>query len=322
MRLFLAALVLPALSWGTIWPDAIGAFHRAATTTVNIEDRPLWDEYGLKESEGARYENGDEHFSVAGYRLQDTTGSLAAFYWQRPAKAKVSKAAPLAVETEDGLVVVHGNYLLVFSGRKPEPAELTGVFDNLTQVDTTALPALATYLPSTNLVPNSERYITGPNGLQKFHPGISPSVAAFHYGAEAQLGVFHSPKGEITMSIFNYPTPQIAMQKEADFRNLPGSPVVKRTGPLVAVVLAPPDPDAAERLLSQVKYQASVTLDEYVPTRRDNIGNLVINAFVLIGILLAFAVVSGLAVGGLRAFRHRGNRGEEADALVSLNIQR
>ncbi|MCU1238537.1 MAG: hypothetical protein JWP63_6504 [Candidatus Solibacter sp.] len=322
MRLFLAALILPALSWGAIWPDTIGAFHRAGTSNVKIDDRALWDEYGLKESEGARYENGDESFTVTGYRLQDTTGALAAFYWQRPPAAKPSKAAPLSVETPDALVVVHGNYLLEFSGRKPEPAELSAVFDGMKQVDTTALPALTTYLPSTDLVPNSERYIVGPNSLAKFDGGIAPSVAAFHYGAEAQLGVFHSPKGDITMAIFNYPTPQIAMQKEADFRNIPGGPVVKRTGPLVAVVLAPPDPDTAERLLAQVKYRASVTLDQYVPTQRDNIGNLVVNAFVLIGILLAFALVSGLAVGGWRAFRHRGNRGDEADALVSLNIQR
>ena len=63
-------------------------------------------------------------------------------------------------------------------------------------------------------------------------------------------------------------------------------------------------------------------MDQYVPTQRDNIGNLVVNAFVLIGILLSFAVVSGLTVGGWRAYRRRGNRGEEGDALVSLNIQR
>jgi hypothetical protein len=322
MRLFFAALVLPALSWGTIWPDAIGAFHRAAITPVTLQDRALWDEYGLKESEGARYENGDESFTVAGYRLQDTTGALAAFDWQRPAGAKPSKLAPLAAETAEGLLTVHGNYLLTFAGRKPEPAELSTLFDGMKQVDTTALPALTTYLPTDGLVANSERYIVGPNSLQKFDPGVSPSVAAFHYGAEAQLGVFHSPKGDITMAIFNYPTPQIAMQKESDFRNLPGGPVVKRTGPLVAVVLAPADPDTAERLLAQVKYKASVTLDQYVPTQRDNIGNLVINAFVLIGILLTFALVSGLTVGGWRAYRRRGNRGEEGDALVSLNIQR
>ena len=68
--------------------------------------------------------------------------------------------------------------------------------------------------------------------------------------------------------------------------------------------------------------QAQVTRDEYVPTRRDNIGVLVINAFYLIGILLAFAVVSGIAVGGWRAFRHRGNEGDEADALTVLNLNR
>ena len=87
--------------------------------------------------------------------------------------------------------------------------------------------------------------------------------------------------------------------------------MVKRSGPLVAVILAPPDPDAAERLLGQVRYQADVTRDEYVPTRRDNIGNLVINAFILIGILLAFSLVSGLGVGrlpGSPAARQDGRR--------------
>src|SRR5260370_18836897 len=141
MRLFLTALVLPALAWGTIWPDTIGAFHRTATTQVNLQDRALWDEYGLKESEGARYENGDESFTVTGYRLQDTTGALAAFDWQRPTDAKPSKLASLAAETPDGLVTVHGNYLLTFSGRKPEPAELSALFDGMKQLDTTSLPA-------------------------------------------------------------------------------------------------------------------------------------------------------------------------------------
>jgi len=136
------------------------------------------------------------------------------------------------------------------------------------------------------------------------------------------MGVFHSPKGDMGLVIFSYPTPQIAMQKEPDFRGIPGGNLVKRTGPLLAVVLAPPDPDAAERLLAQVKYQALVTLDEWVPSHRDNIGNLVINAFILIGILLGFSIVSGVAYGGLRAFRQRGNRGEEADALTTLHLER
>ena len=57
-------------------------------------DRPIWDEYGLKESEAARYENGDENFTVTGYRLQDTTGAMAAFDWQRPAEIHRVHAGP------------------------------------------------------------------------------------------------------------------------------------------------------------------------------------------------------------------------------------
>src|ERR1022692_149884 len=109
------------------------------------------------------------------------------------------------------------------------------------------------------------------------------------------------------------------MQRIGEFQNLTCA-LAKRSGPLVAMVLAPPDPDYAEKLLSQVRYQAEVTLDEYVPSRRDNIGDLVINAFVLIGILLAFAVISGLALGGYRALRRHSRHGEEADAMISLHL--
>src|ERR1017187_4862571 len=313
MKFLLAAVLAPALCLGAIWPENIGAWKRAATTQATLFDRPVWDEYGLKESEAARYEDGGGNFTVTGYRLQDTTGAMAAFDWQRPAKSTPSHLAPLAAGTGEGLLVVHGNYLLSFSGRKPEAAELSALFDGLRNVDTTVLPSLPGNLPTQDLVANSERYITGPASLEKFTPGIPPSVAAFHYGAEGQMGVFRSPRGDMGLVIFSYPTPQIAMQKETDFRGIPGGNLVKRAGPLVAVVLAPTDLDSAERLLSQVKYQAAVTLDQWVPSHRDNIGDLVINAFVLIGILLGFAVVSGLAFGGWQAFRRRGNRGDERD---------
>ena len=71
-----------------------------------------------------------------------------------------------------------------------------------------------------------------------------------------------------------------------------------------------------------MRYEAAITRSEYVPTRRDNIGNLVINAFVLIGILLAFAVVSGLFVGGFRAWLRRGKRGQELEPMIMLHLER
>jgi hypothetical protein len=320
MRLFVLGFLVSAIGLAAILPETIGPYHRASTSQASPPDRPLWEEYGLKDSETAAYENGADKFAATVYRLQDSTAALGAFDWQRPVKSTPSKVANLAAETADSLLLVHGNYLLAFAGYKPGTVELDAVTQALRNVDTTSLPALPGYLPSRDLVPNSERYITGPAGLQKFASGIPPSVAAFHFGAEAQLGVFHSPKGDMTLAIFNYPTPQMAMQQVAEFEKLAGA-VAKRSGPLIALTLAPPDADFAERLLAGVRYQAQVTRDEYVPTRRDNIGSLLLNACILIGILLAFSLVSGLALGGFRAFLRRGRKGEEADGMITLHLR-
>jgi len=320
MKFLLSALLLPALAAAAILPDTIGAYQRGAASKATISDQPIWTEYGLKNSETAPYQNGTAKFTATVWQLQDTTGAMAAFQWQRPTAATPSTAAKLAAETPESVLMVYGNYLFSFAGYKPSKEEFDAVAGSLHNVDLTVLPVLPGYLPSQGLLPNSERYILGPATLQKFAPGVSPSLAAFHFGAEGQLGSFHNAKGDVQMVIFNYPTPKIAMQQETEFQKLAGA-LAKRSGPMVSVILAPPDPDYAENLLSLVRYQAQVTADEYVPTQRDNIGNLVINAFVLIGILLAFATVSGFALGGFRAIRRRSRHGEEADAMITLHLQ-
>jgi hypothetical protein len=317
-------LLLPTLTSAAIWPDQLGAFHRvSAQPAAPVVDQAIWDEYGLQEGETAQYEGDNQKFTAAAWRFQDPTGSLGAFEWLRPADSKPSALAKLAAETSTGSILVHGNYVLQFEGYHPALPFLTTVIQDLKQVDNSALPALVDYLPSQDLVPNSERYVEGPAALQKFDPGIPPSTAAFHLSAEAQIGSFHGVPagsgGDMKLAIFSYPTPQIARQQTAQFQQIAGA-MVKRSGPLVAVILSPPNPDSAEKLLSLVRYQADITLDQRVNTRRDNIGDLVINAFVLIGILLCFSLVGGLAFGSVRAFLRRGGRGEAADAMIVLHL--
>jgi len=115
MTRFLFALLLPALAQAAIWPDVIGDWHLTATSKPVLTDSPLWDEYGLQESEAATYQNGSAKFTATAWRLQDSTGALAAYDWQRPAHSQPSKLGALAAETADGLLLVHGNYLLSFS---------------------------------------------------------------------------------------------------------------------------------------------------------------------------------------------------------------
>ncbi len=318
MKFFLF-LLFPALSVAGVWPDTFGAFHRTASQPAQVSDRPLWDEYGLQRAEQAEYELGTGKFTATAYQLQDSTGALGVFDWQRPSGARPSALAKLAVETGDSTMLAHGNYVLLFHGYKPSVAEIGALYQSLPKLDQSPLPTLSGYLPETKLVPNSERYIMGPVALERFDPGIPPSTAAFHIGAEGQLGTFLTPKGEMKLVIFSYPTPQIARERLVDFQRISGA-IAKRTGPLVALIVAPASLDDAERLLGQVRYEASITWSERVPTRRDNIGNLVINAFELIGILLAFFVVAGLSYGGLRAFRSRSGSAGGAEAVISLHL--
>ena len=271
MRLFVP-LLLPLCAAASLLPPAIGPYQRSGISQPSLNDRPVWAEYGLKEAETAAYEDGKKHCCFFKH-LADAGSNRCSrsVRSQRPSGAKPSPTSKLAAETKDGLILVHGNYLLSFDGYKPTPEELSAVFGALNNVDNTSLPVLAGYLPSQDLIPNSERYISGPASLARFYPSIPPSVAGFHVGAEAQFGTFHGPKGEANLAIFNYPTPQIARDRVVEFEKLPAT-MAKRSGPLVAVVVGSPDADFAERLVGQVQYQAEVTRDEYVPTQRDKMG--------------------------------------------------
>lgn len=303
-----------ALGQSALWPDQFGQFRKVASQPVTLTDRALWEEYGFQQAEQAEYVSDAARFRSRAYRLKDPTGAMAAFQWQRPAKARPSKLGSLAVETADGALLAYGNYLFDFQGYKPQVAELEALFDRLPRLDQSALPTLPSYLPTAQLIANSERYVLGPESLSKFAPEIPPSLAAFHMGAEAQLGRFRSPKGDLRLAIFSYPTPQLARERTEAFRKLAGA-MVKRAGPLVAVVLSPPDADAAERLLSSVRYEAELSLSQYVPTRRDLWWDLLINIALLVGILLIFCAVAGLAVAGWRIRRSTG------EPMIMLHLE-
>ena len=316
----LVTLLLPAACLGGIWPDNFGAFHRASAKRLAVSDRPLWDECGLQQAEQAEYEFKAQKFTGTAYRLQDSTGALAAFDWQRPSEAKPSTLGKLAVESGDSVTLAYGNYLLKFEGYRPSVGEIDTLVQTLPKLEQSPLPALSSYLPDKGLVPNSERYILGPAGLDKFAPAISPSTAAFHFGTEGQLATFRAATGYMKLAIFSYPTPQIARERLVDFQRISGS-MVKRAGPLVAVVLSPPNADDAERLLAQFRYAPTITLDEHVPGARDNIGNLVVNIFKLTGLLLVFCLVAGLSFGSFRALLLRMGPSGDQEAVISLHLK-
>jgi len=319
MRLFLAIALLPGLAGAIGLPESIGRHPRVSYQKVvpRSTDVAILEELGLKNTDTAQYSNLPAPFELSVQQFPNSTAALAAFYWQRPASSNPSRAAPLAAETPDSLLLAHGDYLLRFGGYKPSKPELDAVLKSLPQ-GAASLPAL--YLPHPGRVLNSERYITGPSALQAFLPGIPLHAANFDLGAEVQSAVFHSPKGDVTLAVFSYPTPQIAMKQAHEF--VAAGLGVRRSLSLVAVALpTPADPSFVENLLSQVRYQADVTIPEHIPTLLDNPGNLVLNIFILIGIVLLITLGGGAITGLMRAYQRRGGRDPDANTVITLHLK-
>jgi hypothetical protein len=306
----------PALA--AIWPEAFYGPARTSLTSAPLPREPVWEEFGLEEIEIAEYSGEGDSFKATAYRFGDSTSAMAVFQWKRPRGYQPSEAETLAVESADSLYLAHGNYILHFEGRKPSEQELNGLYLVLPLKEESSLPALPEYLPASGRIAGSERYVTGPASLKEFEPRISPSVAGFHFGAEAQLASFETPRGEMRLAIFSYPTPHIARARLVEFRMLPGA-VAKRSGPLVALILDPPDADEAQRLLGRVNYRATITWHESMPKPEPNLAEFLLTAFALIGVLVAFAIMAGLAFGAYRLLlRRTGVEGEDPMILLHL----
>jgi hypothetical protein len=320
------AFVVATLPLGAaVLPEQIGEFTRGDVSPLAIFEPDLYRDFGFISAEQAQYTSSGKHFTATVWRLGDSTGALAMFDVQRPANATPAKLAPLSARTPDGAVFAYGNYVFQISRAVPaqtfpEQKDLELLFSRLPQLDNAPLPALASSLPQDGLIPNSERYILGPASLARFEPRIAPSLAAFRLGTEAQLGRYRTPKGDLTLVIFSYPTPNIARERQEAFLKVPGT-IAKRSGPLVGVVVQSPDPDATERVLSRVHYAGNLTLNEKVPVNEGLfLYRLFLNIFVLSGVLIGLSIIVGIGFGGFRILRRKLGRPGHDDPFQLLRI--
>ncbi|HEX5431601.1 MAG TPA: DUF6599 family protein [Bryobacteraceae bacterium] len=319
---FLVTLALSAgLAHAAIFPDPLGALKKVATKPVVATDQALDAEYGLREAEQIEYASPTGRFTATAWRFDDSTGAMSFFEARRPAAAKPSNLSQLAAAIPDGVLYAFGNYVFEFKGGQPTQAELTHLYGVIPKLENSPLPALMDFLPTQNLIPNSQRYVLGPVSLARFDPGIPPSVAAFHLDSEAQIGTYRTDKGPMTMAIFSYPTPGIARQQDAGFQKIQGA-VVKRSGPLVAVILHPQDANAAESTLALVRYEQNLTLNERPPGEevRDD-AQVMLNIFAFAGILLGMCIIAGIGFGAFRVLlRKLGWKGGQPEPLIVLRL--
>ena len=313
-------LLLQALALGAIWPEEFFGYQRASVEAIPQGEDGIWEELGLEDAERVRYELNGKSFSAEAFRYNDATAAYSVYLWQRPQGAASSTVTALAAEWDDGMFFAHGNYVFRFDGFKPDEEQVVGMLLIVPMLEQSPLPTFPEFIPAEDRVPGTSRFVIGPESLEEFEPGVPPSVAGFHFGVEAFIADYRTPAGNTRMSVYSYPTPHIARERLPEFRMIPGA-IVKRTGPLLAVILNPPSPDEAEKLLSRVNYRATISWDEYAITPEPTLVEILVTSFLLIGGLFLVAILFGAMFGGMRILRL--NRNPEAardDAMIALHI--
>jgi hypothetical protein len=178
------------------------------------------------------------------------------------------------------------------------------------------LPPILAFMPHRNYVANTEKYALGVNSFNALSSPIPADLVDFSAGAEIVLGKYTSPSGPATLMLIEYPTPQLAAERlrrmdaahhgaqaqsgVASVENA-GPFFDKRTGPIIAVAAGSLSESDAKTLLGMVNYEANVTWNEntYLD-KNNNVGTLLVNVILLCFILGSFAIVAGIAFGGIR----------------------
>jgi hypothetical protein len=304
-RSLILAAAFVSSACAAIWPPTLGQYEVKSAAAVALAGNPAQvEEYGFVAGEHADY----GAFQVTALQFKDVTGAYA---------------ASLAPSGKSAIRV--GNYLVACQGKCPKDlAGLAGT--GLPRVSDGALPTLSDYFPVKNLVPRSERYILGPAGLAADAPEIPAPAALFDFGTEAELARYRTPGGSLALVVFSFPTPSLARQQLPQFQKIQGA-AIKRTGPLVALVLGPgTSGEASAKLLENVTYQGVVATNEKPPEKPlelkpESAGKMVLSILSLAGLLLAFCLLSGLAVGGtLRVARRFGYSGAEG-SMITLHLE-
>jgi len=338
----LPAAILPKEFGG--WQISGTAKASADAATADPVNAAVLKEYGFDSFESATYTRDDgRRLALKAARFADASGAYGAFTFYKTPSMLMEKIGDQAASLNERILFYRGNILMdaVFDRLSAmSAAELRELAADLPLPPGNAgnLPSLPGYLPAQSLVKNSTRYVVGPATIDAIGSPLPSQLVDFNAGAEAVLGNYDASGGEAILLLIGYPTPQIAAEhlrriqaaQQPNSQPVGSSPLgtmfAKRTGPIVVVAAGPFSPGEAKSLLAAVNYDANVTWNENTfLDKKNNIGNLVWNALILCGILMVFALVAGLAFGGLRVLIQRivperiFHREEEVE-FIALNL--
>jgi len=253
--------------------------------------------------------------------MKDGTGALAAWEWLRSAKARACDLALFCTAEGGKVTVFTANYVLVFDGHNLKKSDVDAVVSSLPDRHSSLLPPVLSFLPRTDLVPQSARYLLGTASLDAFAPELKGTDLGFERGAEGQVAAYTTADGKrVRLVLLEYPTPNMARTHSAAVAKSLG-PLVKRSGSLMAVVLPPATPEQASALLSKVEYTGKVVWDEEpLPSPIKPLYRLLLSIIYLSCLMAAVCTLAGVFYAGMRIYRRRYGNLEDEESMTTLHL--
>jgi hypothetical protein len=317
------------------WASDSSARPEALNAGITQIPQPVLAEYGWIQTESRQYLRGKSPLMVSVYRLKDPSGSYGLYSFLRTPDMPRTELAEHSSMSGDRALVLVGN--LIIEARGKDLARLQGDLKALIaavspQAQSGLFPTMSGHLPHRGLIERTDHYVLGPAALYQFLPLSPEDWLGFSQGAEGELARYRAGGHEIILLIADFPTPQAAQKRLGELQqkfNLNSSKAAggasalyaRRSLTLLAIASGAQSQAEADALLTQINSSAEVTWNEpNFEITQPGMGAVIYGAIIGTGIICAFAVISGIAFGGVRLAVKRMFPGKVFDRSSQMQV--
>ncbi len=347
-----SAPLLPQVFAG--WTEAGATRTTTDAAQADPANAAALKEYDFTGAANASYKRDGQTLSLRTLRFADASGAFGAYSLYRQNGWPKEEIGTGAASDHNRVLFWVGDTVVdaKFSQIDPMSAgDLRGLAGQLpTPRGNKALPPPILYdLPQNKLAGRTTHYALGPAGYAGAGGVLPAQLVNFDLGAETVTANYALRSGEATLTIIDYPTPQMAEAQETRIRQYiyegeqaakkagPPPPLgwtmplqysdlasleVGRSGPLVAVVSGDAVPDESHRLLAMVHYESELmTIPQPMESEVAKTGKLLMGIAMLVIVGCSAAILLGFFLGGFRAL-YRIARGKPASSVYDAEFIR
>ena len=301
-------------------------------------------EYGFNAAVLASYKREGETLSVRALRFDDVSGAYGAYSYYRQNGWPKEAIGNGAASDNNRVLFWVGTTVVDATFSRVEPmsaGEMREISRQLPVPDGSRgmVPPILASLPHSQLDPQTTHYAVGPASYAGSGGVLPPSMVSFDKGAETVTANYSLPSGVATLTLIDYPTPQIAHAQvdairaylKAGSKAQPPWPKplndsdvasleVRDSGPLVVIVSGDAIPEESHRLIESVHYEANMTaIPQPLESEIEKTSKLLMGITILSLIGAAAAIFLGGLLGGGRAF-YRMATGKPASSVFEMEF--